>query len=524
MKSTSYVIGSFRLDPGLRTLFRNTEHLGLSRRAVALLHQLVEQHGQLVTKDKLIEVAWDGRLVEESNLTVQIASLRRALAAEPGGDGWVETLPRLGYRFIGPGRIDLPAAIPTSGEVKGGRAPTAKSWSGRPSLVVLPFQNLSGDPAQAYLGEGFAEDVTTALSRLKWLVVAARDASEGRSGINADLQRLARERGVQYVLTGSIRLAGDRFRVTCQVIDTERWSTIFSQKYDRNLGDIFAVQDEVVERLVAVIEPSLLNAEEARANERPLERLDSWGLVARAVGLLHRFERDANTMARQHLQAAIDQDPGSARAHATLGWALYWATHCSWVEDRAGCARRALEHAQTALHLDPQEPWARAVYGFNLSSNGRHEQAVDELRRVIAMQPSFALGRMLLGWSLLRKGDFAEAIAETEKALLLCPGDRFTAVYQHAHGLALLAARRFEDALPYLRAAAATFVEYMGHVNGLISCCGHLGLREEARSLIEFRHARTGIDFTVSYARARLSNFAHCDVFLEGLAKAGLPE
>ncbi len=139
------------------------------------------------------------------------------------------------------------------------------------------------------------------------------------------------------------------------------------------------------------------------------------------------------------------------------------------------------------------------------------------------MQPSFALGRMLLGWSLLRKGDFSEAILETEKALLLSPGDRFTAVYQHTHGLALLAAHRFNEALPFLRAAAATFVEYMGHVNGLISCCGHLGLEDEARELIDFRKARTGINFTVSYARARLGSFAHCDVFLDGLAKAGLP-
>lgn len=356
-----------------------------------------------------------------------------------------------------------------------------------------------------------------------WAVVA-RDSADTSTGGTIHLQRIAGAGSIQYVLTGSTRLVGDRLRVSCQVIDAKKWQTIFSEKYDRSLGDIFAVQDEITERLVAVIEPSLLNAEALRATERPIERLDCWGLVARAVGMIHRFEREANAIAQQHLLKAIELDPSSARAHATLGWALYWATHCSWVDDRPECAKRAMTHAQAALHLDPQEPWARAVYGFNLSSNGRHEQAVDELRRVIAMQPSFALGRMLLGWSLLRKGDFTEAIEETEKALLLSPGDRFTAVYQHTHGLALLADHRFTEALPFLRAAAATFVEYMGHVNGLISCCGHLGLRDEALSLIEFRKARTGINFTVSYARARLGAFAHCEVFLDGLAKAGLPE
>lgn len=526
MKSDDYIIGPFRLHSEANALFRDTELLALSQRAVVLLRVLAERHGQLVTKDELIATAWDGQVVEESNLTVQIASLRRALEREPGGESWVETLPRRGYRYVGP------AAIRQAGSQKAGPSlpvsfpvvlPPPLAPADKPSIIVLPFQNLSGDPAQSYLGEGFAEDITTAMSRLKWLAVVARDSTDAAVAGPADLQSLARARNIQYVLVGSTRLAGDRLRVSCQVIASETWQTIFSEKYDRNLGDIFTVQDEITENLVAVIEPSLLNAEELRAEERPIERLDCWGLIARAVGLIHRFEREANATARTHLLKAIELNPGSARAHATLGWALYWATHCSWVEDRPGHAKRAMMHAQTALHLDPQEPWARAVYGFNLSSNGRHEQAVDELRRVIAMQPSFALGRMLLGWSLLRKGDFDEAIAETDKALLLSPGDRFTAVYQHTHGLALLGAYRFSEALPFLRAAAATFVEYMGHVNGLISCCGHLGLKEEAQGLIEFRKARTGINFTVSYARERLGSFAHCDVFLDGLAKAGLP-
>ncbi len=516
----SYVIGTFRIDVEARALFRDAEPLSLSQRAVTLLRLLVEQHGQLVSKDRLIEVAWEGRAVEESNLTVQIASLRRALSVEPGGEAWIKTVPRLGYRFVGP---NVSEAQETSQAAILPRAPEPPAFSGTPSIVVLPFQNLSGDVAQTYFAEGFAEDITTALSRLKWLVVAARDATDAPTGSTAALHHLARIRRVQYVLTGSVRLAAEQLRVSCQVVDTETSQTIFARKFDRQLGDIFVVQDEIIDSLVAVIEPSLLDAEERRATKRPLERLDCWGLIARAVGLIHRFERDANETAREHLHAAIALEPASARAQATLAWALYWAHHCFWVADRHDCAKRAMVHAETALRLDPQEPWARAVYGFNLSSAGRHDAAVVELRGVLDLQPSFALGRMLLGWSLLRKGDFDDAIAESHKALLLSPGDRFTAVYQHTHGLALLAARRFDDALPFLRSAAATYVEYMGHVNALISCCGHLGSIDEARRLIEFRRARLGRDFTLTYARAMLSAFAHCDVFVEGLAKAGVP-
>lgn len=288
------------------------------------------------------------------------------LALEPGGDSWVETLPRRGYRYVGPvavkaGSQKTAASLPVSLPVV---LPPPLAPTDKPSIIVLPFQNLSGDPAQSYLGEGFAEDITTAMSRLKWLAVVARDSTDPAVAGPADLQSLTRASNIQYVLAGSTRLSGDRLRVGYQVIASKTWQTIFSEKYDRNLGDIFTVQDEITENLIAVIDPSLLNAEELRAAERPIERLDCWGLIARAVGLIHRFEREANATARAHLLKAIELNPESARAHATLGWALYWATHCSWVEDRPGHAKRAMMHAQTALHFDPQEPWARAVYGF----------------------------------------------------------------------------------------------------------------------------------------------------------------
>jgi adenylate cyclase len=176
-----------------------------------------------------------------------------------------------------------------------------------------------------------------------------------------------------------------------------------------------------------------------------------------------------------------------------------------------------------ALLHDPNDPWARMVSGLCLSTAGQHERALGELQKALDLNPSFALGRMAFGWALLRAGYFDEAIAETGRALRMSPLDTFSGFYTSTHGLALLAAHRFAEALPYLRASVAAFAEYSGHYNTLISCCGHLGLIEEAR---EFLAARSHIapPLRLSVVRNNLRNFAHCDVFVEGLAKAGVPE
>lgn len=284
------------------------------------------------------------------------------------------------------------------------------------------------------------------------------------------------------------------------------------------------MQDDITESVVAAIEPKLFAAEGFRAAKRPAESLDVWGLVSRSVGLTHRFEREPNATARSLLARAAALDPGNARALAVLSWAEYWAYHCYWVEARAATFEASMAHALAALRLDPQEPWARIAYGFGLSTQGRHAAGVEELRHALRLNPCFALGRMLLGWALVRKGDFAEASEETARALRLGPVDRFSSVYSHAHGLALLAQRRFAEALPFLQAAALPFTEYMGHLNGLVSCCGHLGLVDEARELLDYREKCLGRGFSLAYARQMLAGFAHADVFVDGLAKAGVPE
>lgn len=393
----------------------------------------------------------------------------------------------------------------------------------QPSIAVLPFSNLGGDAGQDYLPDGITEDVITALARLRWLFVIARNSTFTYKNRAVDVRQVARDLGVRYVLEGSVRTAGRHIRVTGQLIDAESGKHIWADRYDRELQDIFAVQDDITERVVAAVEPHLYAEEGFRAASKQPESIDAWGLVVRALNLLNKIERKQNEEAQALLHRAIAMEPTYGRAHALLGWAVWWAAYCYWYADTREGYRQAAAHAQQALSYDPSDPWARMVTGLSLSSMGLHERALVELRVALNLNPSFALGRMAFGWALLRAGSFDEAISETGRALRMSPLDNFSGFYTAAHGLALLGARRFNEALPFLRASVAAFADYPGHLNTLISCCGHLGLLEEAQEFIARRN-RAGPPVRLSVLRQNLGRFAHCDVFVEGLKKAGVPE
>jgi TolB-like protein/Tfp pilus assembly protein PilF len=415
------------------------------------------------------------------------------------------------------------ASPPESAAGQAAASPPSPKPLDQPSIAVLPFANMSGDPEQDYLSDGISEDIITALARLRWLFVIARNSSFSYRGRSVDVRQVAQELGVRYVLEGSVRTAAGRVRITCQLIDAETGKHIWAEKYDRELQDIFAVQDDITERVVAAVEPDLYAEEGLRAASKPPDSVDAWGLVVRAMGLLNRMTPAHNAEAEALLRRAIAMEPAYARAHALLGWALWWGAHCFWFEDTPERRRQAAAHANEALALDPNDPWARMVSGLCLSTAAQHERALGELQKALDLNPSFALGHMAFGWALLRAGYFDEAIAETGRAIRMSPLDSFAGFYTSTHGLALLGARRFEEALPYLRASVAAFAEYSGHYNTLISCCGHLDLMEDAQEFLAARN-RLGPPLRLSFVRNNLSKYAHCDVFVEGLAKAGVPE
>jgi adenylate cyclase len=397
----------------------------------------------------------------------------------------------------------------------------------KPSIAVLPFTNMSGDPEQEFFADGTTEDIITGLSRLKWLFVIARNSTFTYKGKAIDVRQVARELGVRYVLEGSVRASGKRIRVTGQLIDAETGKHIWAEKYDRHLEDVFAVQDEITQNVVATIEPHLYAEESLRVFNQPPESVATWGLVVRALTLINKVDRKANQEAQSLLNLAISHEPSYARAHAILAWAKWWEALNQWHPDLAAIAaiyKEAEELAARALTLDPDEPWARMTLGLTLSGSGSHDRALEQLRAALDVHPNWSLGRTMYGLTLLRAGQFDEAISETGHALRMSPLDTFAGLYTVFHGLALLAARRFPEALVYLRRSIKAFPDFIGHYAGLISCCGHLGLIEEAQMYLQQRDRITGTPYRASLSRKNLSRFAHVNVFVEGLIKAKVPE
>src|SRR5215471_16199087 len=231
---TVYALGPFRLDISAEILFRGADPLPVGRRAVGVLRALLDHPGIPVSKDALMEAAWPGLAVEEGNLAVQIAALRRALAEEPGGEQWIETLPRRGYRFIGPvARLDNPAVSMAA------RAGPAPPLPDKLSIAVLPFQNMSEAPDQDYFADGMVEEIITALSRIRSFLVIARNSSFTYKDRAVDVRQVGKELGVSYVMEGSVRRAGNRVRITAQLLDATSGAHLWADRFDGTMEDVF---------------------------------------------------------------------------------------------------------------------------------------------------------------------------------------------------------------------------------------------------------------------------------------------
>ena len=264
-----------------------------------------------MTKSDLMDAAWQGAAVEESNLSVQIASLRKLLGPVPGGADWIATVPRVGYRFVG-----------TVEALEGASVADKRSEPG-PSIAVLPFTNLSEDSGQQYFAEGLAEDIITRLARLRWLFVAARTSSFTYGGKPVNAQQVGRDLGVRYVLDGSVRRSGQHLRIGAELSDAATGLQVWTDRYDADVADFFALQDQIAESVIAAIEPRLYAAEHQRFRSRSPDTLDAWGFVMQAMPHVYTWVRAEEIEAAEALlRRALEIDPDYPRANSLLAWSL----------------------------------------------------------------------------------------------------------------------------------------------------------------------------------------------------------
>ncbi len=408
--------------------------------------------------------------------------------------------------------------------VDGSAAPVAPSaLPDKPSIAVLPFDNLSGDPEQEYFVDGIVEDLITAFSGMRWLSVTARNSTFSYKGKSPDVRDVGRELGVRYVLEGSVRKGGNRVRISAQLIDATDGNHIWAQRYDRELADIFDVQDEITLTIAGAIGPELAQIERERARRKPADSLDAWDFCQRGLWHMWQFNKDDNAEAQRLFRRAIEIDPRFATAHANLSYSHYMDSVFAYGDSPQQSIALAETAAKQAIAIDDKDAMAHCALGRILTTQGDYPAAIAELRAALELTPSFALAHYGLGIALMFYGQAAEAVPELEMAARLSPHDPYMWLFEMNRAAARIALGQFEDAERLGRSAirrpGAGFWAY-AH---LASALGNLGRIEEARPVLEklfelkpefspefFESVWIGVDpsFTTPY--------------FEGLRKAGL--
>jgi TolB-like protein len=450
--ATIHEFGPYRLDADAGMLFRGSEPVALGQRAVALLKLLVERAGTPVSKDALMEAAWPGLAIEDSNLTVQIAALRRTFAEIDGSTNWIETLPRRGYRYVGP--------QVTKRHEAGRPAPPVTD---KPSLAVLPLSNLSGDAVQDYFCDGITGDIIVELSRFRSLFIVARHSSFAYRGSGTDIKRVGRELGVRYVAEGTVRKIGNRVRVTVQLLDAASGYHLWAERYERELDDIFALQDEIVRAIVAALPGRLEDAGRDIARGKPTSSITAYDLVLLGNERWRQLTVKDLAEARTHFRNAVALDPQYARAHANIAWTIVCDVFLE--SPSAPTLDEALHEMEIALDIDDCDAWSHGVFAQLLFLRHEDDKAEIHFNRALALNPNDADVAAVFANILVYWGRWREALVWIGAAKRLNPFP--PNLYHWYHALALYSGREYEQAILALIEARAS--DRWSH--GLLAAC-----------------------------------------------------
>jgi len=506
------------LDGDLRELTCGGAAVPLQPQVFDLLLYLVAQRARVVSKDDLISEIWSDRIVSDSALNSRINAARKALGDDGATQRLIKTIPRKGFRFVGDVREESAGMLAPAEPAP---AP-ARIAADRPGIAVLAFENMSGDPAQEYFGDGISEDILTALSKQRWFMVIARNSSFTYKGRAVHIRQIAEELGVRYIVEGSVRKADNRVRITAQLNDATTGGHLWAERYDRELVDVFAVQDEITNAIAAAIEPQIHAAENFRSHRKPPASLDAWDLLMRALSHYWRVTRQDHGAAQALLERAIAIDPDYGQALAVLAANHMFGVHLGWAE-LAAVAPVAEAAALAAVRCDHEDAWAHAALGSVCFSTRRLADALSEFEQALALNPNFSLAQGYYALALSYAGRSAESFEAAQRAIRLSPRDPSLAIYHGIAGYARFTERRYLEAIALAREAIRHRGDLTGAYRVLAVSAGMTGdslLAETA--LGELRRTQPNISLHWIATQLPWANEADREHYLEGFRRAGL--
>ncbi|NQU56377.1 MAG: winged helix-turn-helix domain-containing protein, partial [Rhodospirillales bacterium] len=471
-----YRFGDHLLDTASFTLTKDGEKISVEPQVFSLLVFLVENCDRVVGKNEIFEHVWDGRIVSDGTLNSRINSIRRALGDDGKAQAFIKTFPRRGFRFV--------AAL--NDEVGPEQSHDANRVFDKPSIAVLPFGNLSGDLEQEYFSDGITEDIITALSHIRQLLVIARNTTFTFKGQAVNVQAVARDLGVQYVLEGSVRRDRDRVRISAQLIDGETGNHVWAERYDREMKDVFTIQDEITELVVGSVAPELDRAERERVLKMAPESLDSWELYQKGLWHIYRFTREDTAKSLGLFEQAVRANPRFGPAHAGVSFAHFNNVFLNHTEDRDGEITETYEAAQRALECDKKDAAAHWVLARALVLKRENGPAISEFEAAIELNPSYAHGYYMLAWALMLSGQATAALRNIERAMRLSPHDPLAFAMMGVRSIALIQLGEMDEAAAWIeRAMRQPNIHALLFANAAL--CGALAGRELWPNLV-FEH------------------------------------
>ncbi len=524
----AFVFDDFRLDPDRRELRRNAAAIPLGPQVFDLLLFLLRNRDRVVTRDDLLEAVWSGRIVSESTITSHINAVRKAIGDTGQDQRLVRTIARKGFRFVGDVREMPDADSDAPASVQQQPAPTRPTLPlpDKPSIAVLPFTNMSGDPEQDYFADGMVEDIITALSHIRWLFVIARNSTFAYKGRASDVKQIGRDLGVRYVLEGSVRKAANRVRITGQLVDAETGGHLWAERYEGALDDIFELQDRITANVVAAIAQELERAEIQRAKRKPTERLDAYDYFLRGMSRFHAGGGENLARAIDHFRRAIALDPEYASAYGMAAWSLFWRRLNGWTTDAASDTAEGARLARLAVDLGKTDAVALTRGGHALAHFTRDlDTGVDFLDKALVLNPNLASAWFLGAYLRVWRGEPEKAIKRFEHAMRLSPLDSEMFRMQLGTSFAHLMAKRFDMARAWGEKAYRDAPFFALPATVIAASCALDGRMDEARRAMDdiFRLdpslRLSTLDAWLPFRRPE-----DLALFTDGLRKAGLPE